>query len=277
MTHSADTVDVIAPHSDSLCQQFNQDYPATVLNMARFFMKSSSSKTTNGGAAAAKNVVVSASVVQVQQDGLLIEGQTLQGKHFKLSVSFSGGSMKTLTMVKESFLKLGKQADRGLQQTATTTRRQIPGQPAGLGVYWPKWNPFLVTLAASVSSFFYIYFFPDTKIPLLQWTKNRVGYDTVRTCVHFAVFLHSFQTATACYLMRSVSAYKFSWKQTAIWTVCVQFFGIGSMLKLLPIVYNSKFVHDEMVQEEKGEGFYLEEVVEKEKVAVEATAFGKEE
>ena len=149
-----------------------------------------------------------------------------------------------------------------------------------MGVYWPKWNPFLVTLAASVSSFFYIYFFPDTKIPLLQWTKNRVGYDTVRTCVHFAVFLHSFQTATAHYLMRSVSAYKFSWKQMAIWTGCVQFFGIGSMLKLLPIVYNSKFVHDGMEQGQQ-KSFCLEEVAEKkEEVAVEAvsaTAFRSEE
>ncbi|KAI8595363.1 hypothetical protein EDD21DRAFT_420736, partial [Dissophora ornata] len=127
----------------------------------------------------------------------------------------------------------------------------IPGQPAGLGVYWPHWNPFLTTLAISVSSFFYIYFFPDTTIPLLRWTKNRVGLDTVHSCVHFAVGLHSFQTATALYLMKDVAKCSFSLKQTAIWTVCVQFLGIGSMLKLLPIVYNSKFVSDEIDAEEK--------------------------
>ncbi|KAF9091209.1 hypothetical protein BGX23_005381 [Mortierella sp. AD031] len=249
MTHPAE--DMIAPHSDSLCQQFNHDHPSTVLNMARFFIGGSKN------ASVSKNVV-SARVVQVRQDGLLMEGQTLQGKSFKLSVSFLGGSMQSLDTVRESFAELGKQANRGMAQTTTTAtrRRQIPGQPEGWRVYWPKWNPFLVTLAASVSSFFYIYFFPDTKIPLLQWTKNKVGYDTVRSCVHFAVFLHSFQTSTAIYLMRRVSAYRFSLRQQAVWTGCVQFMGIGSMLKLLPIVYNSKFVHDEM---EKEEGYYLEE------------------
>ncbi|KAG9322016.1 hypothetical protein KVV02_003405 [Mortierella alpina] len=127
----------------------------------------------------------------------------------------------------------------------------IPGQPAGWRVYWPHWNLFLISLAAGVSSFFYIYFLPDTRISLFQWMKNTVGIETVRSCVHFAIGLHSFQSVTAIYLMKSLSAYKFSLKQTAIWTVCVQFFGIGSMLKLLPIVYNSKFVNDELEQEEK--------------------------
>ncbi|KAF9573025.1 hypothetical protein EC968_009075 [Mortierella alpina] len=127
----------------------------------------------------------------------------------------------------------------------------IPGQPAGWRVYWPHWNLFLVSLAAGVSSFFYIYFFPDTRISLFQWMKNTVGIETVRSCVHFAIGLHSFQSVTAIYLMKSLSAYKFSLKQTVIWTVCVQFFGIGSMLKLLPIVYNSKFVRDELEREEK--------------------------
>ncbi|KAG0307689.1 hypothetical protein BGZ97_000315 [Linnemannia gamsii] len=248
MTHATTNADVIAPHSDSLCRQFNQDHPTTVLNMARFFI---------GSKDQSKNII-SASVVQVRHDGLWIDGETLKGERFKLSVSFSG-SMQSLAMVRESFLKLGKKADRGLLYQ--TTLRPIPGQPAGLGVYWPRWSPFLIALAASVSSFFYMYFFPDTKIPLLQWTMEKVGgYGTVRTCVHFAVFLHAFQTATAIYLMRRVSAYKFSWKQMGIWCGCVQFFGIGSMLKLLPIVYNSKFVQDEnLMMEKEREGYYLDE------------------
>ncbi|KAF9952351.1 hypothetical protein BGZ72_006353 [Mortierella alpina] len=137
------------------------------------------------------------------------------------------------------------------QTSPVPTSPKIPGQPAGWRVYWPHWNLFLISLAAGVSSFFYIYFFPDTRISLFQWMKNTVGIETVRSCVHFAIGLHSFQSATAIYLMKSLSAYKFSLKQTAIWTVCVQFFGIGSMLKLLPIVYNSKFVHDEIEQQEK--------------------------
>ncbi|KAI1318525.1 hypothetical protein EDD11_006407 [Mortierella claussenii] len=135
--------------------------------------------------------------------------------------------------------------DRDIPMRDTLLRRQIPGQPAGLGVYWPRWNSFLIALAGSVSSFFYIYFFPDTQISLLEWIKNTVGLNTVHSCVHFAVGLHSFQTVTAWYLMRRVAQCNFSFKQTMIWTVCVQFLGIGSMLKLLPIVYNSKFVKEE--------------------------------
>ncbi|KAG0211741.1 hypothetical protein BGX28_007503 [Mortierella sp. GBA30] len=134
---------------------------------------------------------------------------------------------------------------------SSASRLKIPGQPPGWRVYWPHWNPFLISLAAGVSSFFYIYFFPDTRISLFQWMKNTVGYGKVRNCVHFAIGLHSFQSATAIYLMRSLSAYKFSLKQSAIWLVCVQFFGIGSMLKLLPIVYNSKFVHDLLESQDK--------------------------
>ncbi|KAF9127037.1 hypothetical protein BGW39_006163 [Mortierella sp. 14UC] len=249
MTQAPNDVDMIAQHSDSLCQQFNQDHPATVLNIARFFIGSKDTTTIK------KIHVVSASVVQVHEDGLLMEGQTIRGEHFRLSVAFAGGSMKSLAMVEESFLKLGREADRGLLRTSP---RPIPGQPAGLGVYWPRWTPFLITLAASVSSFFYIYFFPDTRIPPFQWTKNLVGYDTVRSCIYFAVFLHSFQTSTAIYLMRRVSAYRFSWKQMAIWTGCVQFMGIGSMLKLLPIVYESRFVEQENLRMER-EALYREE------------------
>ncbi|KAG9062648.1 hypothetical protein KI688_004952 [Linnemannia hyalina] len=249
MTQSPNDADVIAPHSDSLCRQFNQDYPTTVLNIARFFI----------GFKDQSKHIISASVVQVCQDDLKIDGETLKGERLMLSVSFPDGPMQSLAMAREAFLDLGKKADRGLlHQTAL---RPIPGQPTGLKVYWPKWSPFLITLAASVSSFFYMYFFPDTKIPLLQWTMEKVGgYGTVRSCVHFAVFLHAFQTATAIHLMRNVSAYRFSWKQMVVWCVCVQFLGIGSMLKLLPIVYNSKFVQDEnLMMEKKGEGYYLDE------------------
>ncbi|KAK5809166.1 hypothetical protein F5H01DRAFT_351364 [Linnemannia elongata] len=249
MTQTPNDVDMIAPHSDSLCRQFNQDHPTTVLNIARFFI----------GSKDQSKQITSVRVVQVCQDGLWIEGETLKSERFKLSVSFSGGSVQSLAMARKAFLELGRKADRGLLHQATL--RPIPGQPTGLGVYWPRWSPFLITLAASVSSFFYMYFFPDTKIPLLQWTMEKVGgYGTVRSCVHFAVFLHAFQTATAIYLMRSVSAYRFSWKQMAIWCGCVQFFGIGSMLKLLPIVYNSKFVQDDnLMMEKKGETYYLDE------------------
>ncbi|KAF9933642.1 hypothetical protein FBU30_004885 [Linnemannia zychae] len=247
MTQTALDGDVITPHSDSLCRQFNQDYPSTVLNMARYFLSSRDPTS--------KTNVVTANVVQVHQDGLLIEGATRKGDKFKLSVSFPD-SMQSLAMARESFLKLGKQADRGLLRSEP---RPIPGQPEGLGVYWPRWTPFLITLAASVSSFFFVYFFPDSKIMPFQWIQDTFGYGTVRTCVHFAVFLHAFQTATAIYLMRRVSAYRFSWKQMGIWCGCVQFFGIGSMLKLLPIVYNSKFVNDDNIQRQKEEDYYLEE------------------
>jgi hypothetical protein len=58
--------------------------------------------------------------------------------------------------------------------------------------------------------------------------------------------------------MRRVSAYKFSWKQMAIWMGCVQIMGIGSMLKLLPIVYESRFVEQENLRMEK-EALYREE------------------
>ncbi|KAF9909773.1 hypothetical protein EC991_008096 [Linnemannia zychae] len=246
MTPATNDADIIAPHSDSLCQQFNHDHPTTVLNMARFFIGSKDTITSK------KIHVISASVVQVRQDGLLLEGRTIRGEHFQLSVAFEGGSKKNLAMVKESFLKLGREADRGLLRTSP---RPIPGQPAGLGVYWPRWTPFLITLAASVSSFFYVYFFPDTKIPPFVWIKDYFGYDTVRSCIYFAVFLHAFQTATAIYLMRRVSAYKFSWKQMAIWMGCVQFMGIGSMLKLLPIVYESRFVEQDNLKIEREEQY----------------------
>jgi hypothetical protein len=108
MTHTTTNADVIAPHSDSLCRQFNQDHPTTVLNMARFFI---------GSKDQSKNII-SASVVQVRHDGLWIDGETLKGERFKLSVSFSG-SMQSLAMVRESFLKLGKKADRGLLYQTT--------------------------------------------------------------------------------------------------------------------------------------------------------------
>ncbi|KAG0350855.1 hypothetical protein BGZ54_003614 [Gamsiella multidivaricata] len=229
--------DPIAPHSDTLSQFFNQQHPETVLVMARSFSK--------------KNVV-SAAVVQVHRDGFVIEGQTAQaGPTLQVSVSFSSPAL-SLVMAKEAFLRIGKQAEAEAEaERGSVVRRQIPGQPPGLGVYWPHWSPFLIALAISVSSFFVVYFFPNVSIPPFVWIKQIWGLDTVRTCVHFAVFLHGFQLVTAWYLMKRVAKCPFSIKQVLIWSVCVQIMGIGSMLKLLPIVYNSKFVSDEIEAEEK--------------------------
>jgi hypothetical protein len=109
MTQTPNDVDVIAPHSDSLCRQFNQDYPTTVLNIARFFI----------GSKDQSKHIISASVVQVCQDSLRIDGETLKGERFKFSVLFSGGSMQSLAMVREAFLELGKKADRGLLHQST--------------------------------------------------------------------------------------------------------------------------------------------------------------
>jgi len=53
--------------------------------------------------------------------------------------------------------------------------------------------------------------------------------------------------------MKDVAKCSFSVKQVLIWSVCVQFFGIGSMLKLLPIVYNSAYVSQELEEEKKRE------------------------
>ncbi|KAF9192754.1 hypothetical protein BGZ51_004922 [Haplosporangium sp. Z 767] len=186
--------------------------------------------------------MVSAKVIRVCQDHLVIEGQTGRGGCFNVSVAFPKSTYSQVA-VKDTFMHLGKIAESGTPRSKRP-RRQIPGQPPGLGVYWPNWSPFLIALAAGVSSFFYIYFFPDTRIPPFRWIKSIVGMDSIRFCVHFAIGLHSFQTVTALYLMKRVAKCEFTLKQTLIWSGCVQFFGIGSMLKLLPIVYYSKFVSD---------------------------------
>ncbi|KAF9323391.1 hypothetical protein BGZ91_003608, partial [Linnemannia elongata] len=107
MTQTPNDVDMIAPHSDSL--QFNQDHPTTVLNIARFFI----------GSKDQSKQITSVRVVQVCQDGLWIEGETLKSERFKLSVSFSGGSVQSLAMAREAFLELGRKADRGLLHQAT--------------------------------------------------------------------------------------------------------------------------------------------------------------
>ncbi|KAG0266741.1 hypothetical protein BG011_001200 [Mortierella polycephala] len=214
-------------------KNFFNEHSATVLNMACYF-------TTN------KNTIqeiVSAKVIRVCQEGLVIEGRTDRGDCFDVSVAFPN-PIHSLIAVKDTFMHLGKIAETGTPRSKRPHRRQIPGQPPGLGVYWPNWNPFLIALAAGVISFFYIYFFPDTRIPPFRWTKSIVGMDKIRFCVHFAIGLHSFQTITALYLMKRVAKCEFTLKQTLIWSGCVQLFGIGSMLKLLPIVYYSKFVND---------------------------------
>lgn len=109
MTQTPNDIDIIAPHSDSLCRQFNQDHPTTVLNIARFFI----------GSKDQSKQITSVRVVQVCQDGLWIEGETLKSERFKLSVSFSGGSVQSLAMAREAFLELGRKADRGLLHQAT--------------------------------------------------------------------------------------------------------------------------------------------------------------
>ncbi|GJJ74136.1 hypothetical protein EMPS_06494 [Entomortierella parvispora] len=230
--------DPIAPHSDSLCQIFNQEHPATVLTLLRYVARNRATISTD-------DPILSAKVVEVNQYGLTIDGRTAQGKHIQGTISFPG-PVHSLTLATESFLKLGKQAKESLSSRES---RKIPGQPPGLGVYWPHWTPFLIALAVSVSSFFFVYFFPNVSIQPFKWIKDTFGLETVTTCVHFAVFLHSFQLVTAWYLMKDVAKCSFSVKQVLIWSVCVQFFGIGSMLKLLPIVYNSAYVSQELEEE----------------------------
>ncbi|KAF9986899.1 hypothetical protein BGZ65_005773 [Modicella reniformis] len=226
--------DSIATESDSLCQFFNKDHSTTVRAMARSITKRD---------------VASAEVVQVHQDGFKIDGTNVQGKPFEVSVSFSS-PVHSATMVKDTFLQMGERAERNYSSINHRRRREIPGQPPGWRTYWPNWTTFLILLAMGVLSFFYIYFFPETSIPILRWTKDLVGLDFIRFCVHFTIGLHSFETMTAWYLMKRVAKIEFNAKQFVIWSLCVQFLGIGSMLKLQPIVYNSKFVYDEIEREE---------------------------
>ncbi|KAF9206910.1 hypothetical protein BGZ49_001574 [Haplosporangium sp. Z 27] len=219
--------DVISKHSDTLCQFFNLRYPEIVLSLARSHSKQN---------------VPSAYMVQVRENGLDIECQDEQGSNFRVSVPFPR-PVHSLSAVKEIFLEIGERAE---EDAPTLYLRQIPGQEPGWRTYWPNWNWVLITLATGVLSFTYIAIFPDTKILPFQWILDFMGIDLIHTWLEFAFFLHAFQTVTAIYLMKRVSKYKFTLVQTAIWIVCVQGFGIGSMLKLLPIVYNSKFVSDEI-------------------------------
>ncbi|KAG0334017.1 hypothetical protein BG004_000592 [Podila humilis] len=219
-------LDPLAEHSASLCDQFNQS-PSLVLDLARSL----------GG----DNSIVSAQVSQVTQTGFLIVTQDRTGRQSQTKVT-SSRSMHSISHAHEVFTALAT-------QSACSKIQKVPRQPPGWRTYWPNWNTFLVSLAVGVTSFFYIYFFPETRIPIFQWTIRTVGMPIIRNCVHFAIGLHSFQTATAWYLMRRVSAYRFTLPQGLVWTGCVQLFGIGSMLKLLPIVYNSAWVHAQNQQE----------------------------
>ncbi|KAF9007661.1 hypothetical protein CPC16_001587 [Podila verticillata] len=216
--------DPIAEHSVVLCEQFNKD-PNIILDLARSF----------GGQ---NKSLVSAQITEVSQSGFLLSTRDATGRRFQTKVT-SSRSMHSITQVHDMFATLTTKSSQ-----STRKIQKVPGQPPGWRVYWPNWNLPLVALAAGVSCTFYVYFFPDTKIPVLQWALQKVGgMPTIRSWVHFAIGLHSFQTITAWYLMRRVAAYRFTIPQRLVWTGCVQFFGIGSMLKLLPIVYNSAYVH----------------------------------
>ncbi|KAG0359562.1 hypothetical protein BG005_000601 [Podila minutissima] len=225
--------DPIAEHSAVLCEQFNKD-PSLILDLARSF----------GGQ---NKSLVSAQITEVSQSGFLLSTKDVNGRQFQTKVT-SSRSLHSITQVHDMFATLTTKSSQ-----STRKIQKVPGQPPGWRVYWPNWTPFLIALAAGTSSFFYIYFFPETKIPIFQWTLHKVGMPTIRSCVHFAIGLHSFQTLTAWHLMQRVSAYRFTIPQRLAWTGCVQFFGIGSMLKLLPIVYNSAYAHalnQQQLQEE---------------------------
>ncbi|KAF9358509.1 hypothetical protein BGX26_001604 [Mortierella sp. AD094] len=224
--------DVIAKHSDTLCQFFNLRYPGTVLALARSY---------------SKRITPSAEMVQVREDGLTIDCKDEHGIKFQVSIPFPQ-PVHSLSAVKEMLLHMGEEAE---DDAPRSCYREIPGQPSGWRVYWPNWNLVLIILASGVLSYSYILMFPDTTIPPLVWIKEILGLDNIRIWIEFAVFLHAFQAVTAVYLMKRVSKYKFTLKQTIIWTACVQVLGIGSMLKLLPIVYNSKFVSDEIDEDNK--------------------------
>ena len=113
----------------------------------------------------------------------------------------------------------------------------------------------------AVSAFFVVHFFPTIELQPFKWIKDTFGLETVATCCYFAVFLHAFQLVTAWYLMKDVAKCSFKVQQVLIWSVCVQFFGIGSMLKLLPIVYNSAYVSQELEENEKKKHQHLEQVI----------------
>ncbi|KAG0340830.1 hypothetical protein BG000_011011 [Podila horticola] len=213
----------VAEHSASLCEQFNKD-PKIILDLARSF----------GGQ---EKSLVSAQIIEISQSGFLLSTKDANGRQFEIKVT-SSRSMHSISQVHDMFAMLTTKSSQ-----STRKIQKVPGQPPGWHVYWPDWTPFLIALAAGTSSFFYIYFFPDTKVPLFQWTLHKVGMPTIRSCVHFAIGLHSFQTVTAWHLMRRVAAYRFTIPQRLAWTGCIQFLGIGSMLKLLPIVYNSAYAH----------------------------------
>ncbi|KAF9437793.1 hypothetical protein BGZ76_011112 [Entomortierella beljakovae] len=224
--------DVIARHSDSLCQFFNLRHPEVIFALASLYSKQN---------------VFTAVMVNIWGDGFTIDIHDKQGTGFQLSISFAR-TVVSLNDVKDVFLQMGEKAETESQRSL---HRNIPGQPPGWRVYWPNWTPFLMFLAFGVLSFTYIAIFPDTNILPFKWTVELLGIDTIQTSLWFAFGLHAFQAITAVYLILCVAKCEFTIKQKIIWTLCVQCMGIGSMLKLLPIVYNSKFVSDEIDEENK--------------------------
>lgn len=112
MFHSQDP---IAPHSDSLCQVFNQEHPSTVLTVLRFVAK-------NQNVVTHEDPIVSAKAVQVNQYGLTIDGQTTTGKHVQATVSFSS-PVHSLSQVTQSFLNLGKKAEQSLSPSPRESRK----------------------------------------------------------------------------------------------------------------------------------------------------------
>lgn len=106
--------DPIAPHADSLCQIFNQEHPSTVLILLRHVAGNRATIPTD-------DPILSAKVVDVNQYGMTIDGRTAQGKHVQGSISFPS-PVHSLTLVTESFLKLGKEAEQSLSSPSESRK-----------------------------------------------------------------------------------------------------------------------------------------------------------
>ncbi|KAI8596440.1 hypothetical protein EDD21DRAFT_3435, partial [Dissophora ornata] len=101
--------DLISPYSESLCQTFNEQYPDSILAMARSFTKQD---------------VISASVVGVRQEGFKIDGRNSLGRDFEVSVAFLE-PVTSVKTVKDAFLHVCKKVTSEKGTPVINRRRQV--------------------------------------------------------------------------------------------------------------------------------------------------------
>ncbi|KAK3828215.1 MAG: hypothetical protein J3Q66DRAFT_322102 [Benniella sp.] len=207
--------DPVAEQSSRLCDYMNEQ-PIVLLLYARYF----------GEYPDATN----AKMTSIDQDGFDIACLD-NGELKEVRVTFRR-PMRAMGQVRDELKALAKEAEAALRKNGAGSQGWLPDSPS---VELPDSDPLASFLLTGAYVALYLYFFPNTTNPFLQWILQLLGTSMIRFIVMLATGLHVLEAFISLYFTLVVAKDFFSLADSLQWFATIVFLGYPVLFRLVPL------------------------------------------